>query len=309
MTPQYKLPPVGEILCDGGDGGLPAVVLRDGEVAGLETNDTVAHYKTPDGQTVILPTNEVCIYAPRFGAVRHVAGVNIAAESRGAEGLGTDLSLASTEGRREPTTSLQEEEALATVAQRPSSLLRTQQKIGGLANDEGILRASGSDLPFESLQALRFELVDNLDSPLILAGMINAIHWTHDLGVQVAIDRRKAQVLATDRRAALIYHIEEPNEPRLEVAKLADRAAAHPGDVVHFAIKYKNIGNRPITDLTIVDNLTTRLVYVEDSQQSDRPAEFSTQVNDASSLILKWQVQGPLEAGQGGLIQFACRVR
>jgi uncharacterized repeat protein (TIGR01451 family) len=148
-----------------------------------------------------------------------------------------------------------------------------------------------------------------MDQPVLLSGMLNAIQWTHDLGVQVAIDHRKAQIVATDRRAELVYRVEEPNEPRLKIVKLADRASAHPGDVVNFALRYENIGNRPISDLTIVDNLATRLMYIEDSQQSDRQAEFSTESNDADSLVLRWEIQGPLEPGQGGLIQFACRVR
>src|SRR5690606_23596303 len=64
--------PSDEYLCDGGDHGLPAAVLKDWSVAGLEQEDTVAHYDTVDGRTIITPSNKVCIYAPRFAAVRKV---------------------------------------------------------------------------------------------------------------------------------------------------------------------------------------------------------------------------------------------
>ena len=46
-----------------------------GEVRGLELEDTVAIYDTLDGQTKIKPSNRVCLYSPRFAAVRHVASV------------------------------------------------------------------------------------------------------------------------------------------------------------------------------------------------------------------------------------------
>jgi uncharacterized repeat protein (TIGR01451 family) len=307
--PQYKLPPSDEVLCDGGDDGLAAVVVRDGTVAGLEIEDTVAHYKTHDGQMIIQPTNEVCLYAPRFGSVRQISGASMNVTRRGPEGLATDVAANGAEVNREVSTTVQNLQPLAGASDRPTSLLRNRQFGGGLENDQRISRASSSEAARTTLQTLRFVLIDNWEQPLEVGGMVNAIHWTHDLGVQVAIGTRKAQVVASDRQAALLYRLEESPEPRLAICKLADRASAHPGDVVRFALQYANVGNRPISELTIVDNLTTRLEYVEGSQVSDRPADFSAEMNNGGSLILRWALPQPLEPGERGLIQFDCRVR
>ena len=45
--------PRDEYLCDGGDYGFAAAVRKDWQVDGLEEEDTVAHYDTVDGRTVV----------------------------------------------------------------------------------------------------------------------------------------------------------------------------------------------------------------------------------------------------------------
>ena len=72
--------PPDEYLCDGGDFGLPAAVRADWSVDGLEQEDAIAHYDTLDGRVVVTPSNRVCVYAPRFAAVRRV--VNLLAHER-----------------------------------------------------------------------------------------------------------------------------------------------------------------------------------------------------------------------------------
>ncbi|MCE9547250.1 MAG: DUF11 domain-containing protein, partial [Planctomycetia bacterium] len=65
----------------------------------------------------------------------------------------------------------------------------------------------------------------------------------------------------------------------------------------------------PIGNVTIVDNLTTRLEYVPDSATSSRKATFSTQDNDVDSLVLRWEISEPLQPGEGGTLRFKCRLR
>ena len=91
--------------------------------------------------------------------------------------------------------------------------------------------------------------------------------------------------------------------------KLASTGVAHPGDEVRFTIRYDNMGDLPISKITIVDNLTTRLEYVDDSQQCTHTADFSTHYNDSHSLLLQWTISDTLEPGDGGVIRFTCRVR
>ena len=67
--------PHDEYLEDGGDREVQANIGPEGEVRGLELEDTVMVYDTIDGRTLIEPSNRVCLYSPRFAAVRKVASV------------------------------------------------------------------------------------------------------------------------------------------------------------------------------------------------------------------------------------------
>jgi len=99
-----------------------------------------------------------------------------------------------------------------------------------------------------------------------------------------------------------------PDKP-LVLIKCADRHSAQVGDVVTFMLKYSNHGGRPITDVAVTDSLTTRLEYVPGSSQSDRPAVFTMQPNEAGSLVLRWEISGRLLPGQSGIVSFQARVR
>jgi uncharacterized repeat protein (TIGR01451 family) len=93
------------------------------------------------------------------------------------------------------------------------------------------------------------------------------------------------------------------------VIKVASTQFAAPGATIDFTIRFDNVGDDVIGNVTVVDNLTTRLEYVPDTAQCSVPAEFSTQPNEGESLALRWEITNPLERGQGGIIRFRCRVR
>ena len=99
-----------------------------------------------------------------------------------------------------------------------------------------------------------------------------------------------------------------PDKP-LVLIKCADRQSAQIGDVVTFVLKYSNQGGQPIADVAVTDSLTTRLEYVPGSAQSDRPAVFTTQQNEAGSLVLRWEITGRLMPGSNGVVRFQARVR
>ena len=69
------------------------------------------------------------------------------------------------------------------------------------------------------------------------------------------------------------------------------------------------LGDAPIGNVTLIDNLTTRLEYVDGSSKSSRDGEFFAAPNQGESLTLRWEFTDPLEPGQGGLVRFQCRVR
>ena len=115
---------------------------------------------------------------------------------------------------------------------------------------------------------------------------------THDLGPQ------------------LTYHYEmPPGKPRLRVVKVASKQNVQPGEMIGFTIRYDNVGDEQIGNVTIIDNLTSRLEYMLNTAQSSLPAKFFTQANEGDSLVLRWEVTDPLKPGQGGIVRFNCRVR
>jgi uncharacterized repeat protein (TIGR01451 family) len=95
----------------------------------------------------------------------------------------------------------------------------------------------------------------------------------------------------------------------LKLIKWPDRCAAQVGDIVTFFLKYTNHGGRPITNVAVSDSLTARLEYVPGTARSDRDAVFTTQPNEAGSLILRWEVNGTLQPGESGVVSFQVRVR
>jgi uncharacterized repeat protein (TIGR01451 family) len=96
---------------------------------------------------------------------------------------------------------------------------------------------------------------------------------------------------------------------KLRIVKMADKKQAERGDVVTFTIRYDNVGERSLTDVTITDNLTPRLEYVEDSGTSDRDGRLDTVDNGEGSKILKWTFDKPLEGRTGGVVTFQAKVK
>jgi uncharacterized repeat protein (TIGR01451 family) len=125
----------------------------------------------------------------------------------------------------------------------------------------------------------------------------------------VLLDNRQAVAHVGVQTAGTVYLLVEPNNPKLRLVKLASTDAAHPGEEVEFTLRFDNVGDRVVGNVTILDSLATRLEYVEGSQKCSLDAQFEARANDGESLKLRWQITEPLKPGQGGVIQFRCRVR
>ncbi len=65
-------PPEEEVLHDGGDVGLRAGIGPDGRLGGLDPSDTVAQYKDAAGLPHVIPSNRVCLFAPRYFTARSI---------------------------------------------------------------------------------------------------------------------------------------------------------------------------------------------------------------------------------------------
>jgi uncharacterized repeat protein (TIGR01451 family) len=102
--------------------------------------------------------------------------------------------------------------------------------------------------------------------------------------------------------------VERPDLP-LQFHKSADRISGQVGDIVTFQLTYGNVGGKPITGVVVSDSLTGRLEYIAGSAKSDRHTTFTTEPNEAGSVILRWAVTGALPPGQTGTVTFQARIR
>ena len=79
--------------------------------------------------------------------------------------------------------------------------------------------------------------------------------------------------------------------------------------MIEFVLRYENVGTEVIGNVTILDSLSARLQYVDDSAVSSKKADFLVKNNETGSLVLRLEVIDPLEPGDYGVLTFLCRVR
>ncbi|WP_197527349.1 DUF11 domain-containing protein [Pirellulimonas nuda] len=300
--------PSDEIICDGGDYGPEVGVRADWTIDGLGQQDTVAHYDTLDGQVLVEPSNRVCIYAPRFGAVRRVVSL-VEDEQRIRLGaMVEDIQPVRADDVLEPSTTLQNLQPIAKIGELPPGLLLQRQQAGEMEARVVIREVRDMIKPYCNVQVVKLGLVDNAEKPWLAKSALAALTWTGDQAVQVTIGGKSVQAFTSALQPGVLYGLEEP-EPCLRLIKLASTDHAKPGEIVEFTLRFDNVGGQTIGNVTIVDNLATRLEYVPDSASSSIAAGFSTSENGQGSLVLRWEIKDPLEAGKGGVLQFKARVR
>ncbi len=298
-----------EYLCDGGDNQPFARARAGDQIAGVDLEDTVVRYTTEAGDVHVQPSNKVCLYAPRFAAVRKVTG----AESG-------DLAIG-------PIGILRPEGPVRAQLNQPGLAVTGRDKLGRGAAVRGpdALRERNRGVPVERvlqpelaedvLQVLanltflnRGVLRDN-EKPWLSLAAQSAITWSVDTEVGVTVNEVHAVTLTRDQQAHEMVVYDFPDAGRLRICKLADKSDALPGDTVTFVIRVDNVGDSPVHDIVITDNLVTRLEYVADSQTCTAEAAFATVANDGQSLQLTWKLAKELKVGEGAKIEFKCKVR
>jgi uncharacterized repeat protein (TIGR01451 family) len=302
--------PRDEYLVDGGDRGLPAEVGDDWEVRGLETEDTIAHYDTIDGRTVVEPSNQVHIYAPRFGSVRRVVSLRQNQQVDMATRVHLPTKLNQADETQIAATSTKNLQPGHEVGRTMANLYRGRQFSGAASSAVGPEGFDNAFKPYENLKVIRQGIIEGSESAWLAEGIAAAAAWTHKQAVQIILDRQAATESVQKQNAGTLFSVDAPpGYPTLRVIKVASTAYAEPGDVIDFTIRFDNTGTEPIGNVTIIDNLTTRLEYIPDSAQCSLQAEFFTQPNEGDSLTLRCEVADPLEPGEGGIVRFKCRVR
>lgn len=297
-----------EYLCDGGDQNVHVTIGDAWEVYGLDLEDTVAHYDTVDGRTVVAPSNRVCIYAPRFAAVRQVVMTS------------EDERLLTMEALEQPLPAVTDEASrLANLVNQPLPTLRDTGLRGPLgllhrspgvelANAQPVRELVGDFEAYEDFSIIRLGIHRLSQRAEVEKYVTAALEWTEDTAPEVVLDAEPAVVDTSVKTTGLEYQV-STGKPRIRVVKLASTPTALPGEEVNFTLRFDNVGEQTIGNVTIMDNLTTRLEYVPDSAECDLEAEFFTQENQGESLTLRWEIRDPIKPGEGGIIRFRCRVR
>ena len=212
---------------------------------------------------------------------------------------------------REVRSSTQNFQPMAEASRDLANLYQSEQGDGTLASRTRLRGFhQGSFMPYENLVAIRTGGYDGAEMAWLASRANAAIAWSHNLGLQVIIDRQRAAAEIRDQGVSTVFTVKQPpTNPRLRMIKVASAPNALPGETVDFTLRFDNLGSQVIGNVTIIDNLTTRLEYVKDSAECSLGANFSTQPNEGQSLALRWEITEPMKPGDGGVIRFQCRVR
>ena len=299
-----------EYLCDGGDQQTRVYVNRKWNVSGLDLEDTVGHYDTLDGRTLVTPSNSVCIYAPRFAAVRKVVQTSQDERLLAMQEVELPLPPIIDELTNGPVRVDQPVPPVHEIGLRAPLGLR--HRVRGL---DVLLALPVAELAknfkvHEDIQIIRIGVYRRSERALVEQRVEAALVWTDNLAPEVILDSEPAIVDTTVEKPATIYHVGLEGTPQLRVIKLASHASAQPGEEVMFTLRFDNVGDQPIgkrNDLGQPHD--TRLEYVPDSAECDLKAEFFADPNQGESLALRWEIQEPIRPGEGGIIRFRCRVR
>lgn len=298
-----------EYICDGGDEGYP-VHYHGPDIQGVETEDTVVEFYDTHNKRRVQPSNKVCIYAPRFAAVRSetapIAGVQIAKVAGAHDGLalgGFNAKMRIDENKRI--------DQLETFRLRSrASGLDKEQTDNVFDGTESIeVHAKLVNL-FEARKFIADGQYVQDELPVIADGMAAAGMWSRDLNPIVSASDITGQVVTTATKVEAYTAVEDPRGPgQLRVVKLADKSVAEIGETIEFTIRIDNVGGLELREVTLVDNLTPRLEYVEGSATHTIDGELLVEDNREGSSKLTFRLAEPLAGKTGGVLKFQCLVR
>jgi uncharacterized repeat protein (TIGR01451 family) len=305
--------PRDEFLCDGGDRGIPMVIGPDGRLGGVEPRDAAVRFDIGLGPLVqprALPTNVVCIYAPRFAEVRVTTGANAAID---VQHLRTNVRLESTR-----MASVKAESRKLVQNQAPE-LARIRSRASAFKGREYLDEESNNRAPggYENVTQISSnrqkqspELARNRQKPVTEKVKVRL------QGIKTAESPVVTGITEGPGAAMMVWSPHQmtgvetpPNRPGLAVIKRVSVEEAEPGDTVTYVIFYRNMGNTPIKAVSIVDSLLPRLEYVKGTSRGPQGTEFTTAVNRVGSTELRWTLPGVLAPGATGHVSFDVIVR
>lgn len=311
-----------ECLPDGGDTGVRVGLDPQGQILGLDPADTAAAYTDARGRRQLAVSNRVCVCVPRFAVVRaetRLVGYELVTAPAGRHGVQEQIQVR----HRTPSLQTQQQEqpealrlrlraSEAAAPQVPQDILRIE-----VLTAHEVPVGLGEVLGTNAAHLLTLEQRARLVRQIELARLLSQPYGTRAVdqvvpGPSVIGRVEGTNVVATvqeTRDVTVCCKEPLPPDKPLVLFKWVDRQAAQVGDVVTFYLKYSNLGGRPISDVAVADSLNGRLEYIPGSARSNRDAVFTTQENQAGSLILRWEIGGKLQPGDSGIVTFQVRIR
>ena len=157
---------------------------------------------------------------------------------------------------------------------------------------------------------IRLGRFEESESARLAVGMQSADVWQEDMELQVIAERVQPVIVNDVAKVQQLVHYETDGDNAiLRVVKVASKIAARAGEKVQFTIRFDNLSSKRIGNVTLIDNLTTRLEYIVGSAECSLPAKLVTSRNDVGSKTLRWEIKEPVPGSEGGIIRFECRVR
>jgi len=151
--------------------------------------------------------------------------------------------------------------------------------------------------------------------PVLVDGRVRPAITYVKQGVAVVEGLERVQAIVTQQGVQTLVSSIEPDEitnapNQMVVTKSVSPAGpVQSGDVVTFTIRYRNATPFPATELLLSDSLSGRLEYVPGTATTDRPANITTIDNEAGSVIVRFEIPGPLAPGASGTVTFQAKVR
>jgi uncharacterized repeat protein (TIGR01451 family) len=301
-----------EYIFDGGDRNAPAGYVA-GQRSGFDSEDTVAKYTDHTGDARTTPSNRVAVYAPRFGSVRTVTGlqadtkVDKAAGARDRQGIGNIK-----------TGNAAQENVHDTIL----SGLESRSRVDGMESATPAMQARRTDSPeqnrkvdegHEGRHYSSYGSMERHQSPVLQQQIQNAIAWTRDQYPVLTASTTNASNIAAVFNVQQTVGLEDERKTKgnIRVVKLADHEMAQSGDSILFTIRFENTGDFDVYDVSIVDNLTPRLEYLSGTAKIDgqHPGEVIVEDNGEGSSILTFNLDHALKGHDRGEITFEARVR
>ena len=298
-----------EFLCDGGDRDPHATLTRDDRIIGLQPEDTVTHFTTENGDIEFAASNRVCVYSPRFGTVRRITGAILNDRSIAVSGVARPVGPSSVDYDQPGLVMTDTVEVDKAEFTRRIDSMRDRNRGVRIENIQQLEMAGDVLAVLANIRNLSLLEVEESQLAVIERLALAASAWTIEESVEVEIQDLAPPVLVRDEKLDALVVYEFPDAGRLNLIKLANKQHAAIGEEITFALRLQNVGNSPVSNVVVTDNLTTRLDYIADSQTASVETDFEAKLNDASSSQLTWTIQEEIGVGESITIEFKCRVR